>query len=83
MKLLKYKNSHGSWTAQISLPNGKRSSKTFKTQREANQWRRQRLDELDTGLYIREFFITLYYKSHSVVLRLGRPRRFGCFCLET
>ncbi|NCC76207.1 MAG: hypothetical protein EOM08_07215 [Clostridia bacterium] len=47
-----YHNNRGTWTAQFSLPTGKRVSKTFKTQRLAAQWLRQQKHELDIGTYI-------------------------------
>jgi transposase len=37
---------------------------------------------LRRALYTREFSNILYYKSRSIVFRLGRPRRFGGFCFE-
>jgi integrase len=41
--------SNGSWRGQVSLPGG-RMSKTFRTKREAQDWVREMLNQVDAGL---------------------------------
>jgi hypothetical protein len=43
------RRSNGTWLAQVSLQ-GRRLSKTFKTQREAQRWIRETKNQIDDGL---------------------------------
>jgi integrase len=64
-----YHNNSNSWCAQISL-DGKRKTKYFETKKEARDWNKKMLDQIDNGLtykgsktttksYLREWLITV------------------------
>ncbi len=70
-----YKRKNGTYTAQITSPDGKRRAKSFKFQREAREWLTQQRREMDTGDYIISSVIPLgiwldkwveVFKSHNV-----------------
>ena len=49
----------GYWTAQVGLPNGKRKTKYFKTQKEARDWLREQNQAVNEGLWVEKDNITL------------------------
>jgi len=53
-----YKRKNGTWRALVTIE-GRRLSKSFKTKREAQEWLRQLLDEIDYGLTFNSAQVTL------------------------
>lgn len=54
-----YSESHQVWVAQISLPNGKRKTKTSKTQKEVRKWLFEQRKALNENLMVEDDAITL------------------------
>lgn len=53
-----YKRRNGAWCAQVSL-NGKRLTRTFKTQKECQVWVRETIGRVDSGLTYEKAHLTL------------------------
>jgi integrase len=47
-----YKNSSGSWVAQITLPNGKRKTKTSRSQQVVKDWLLDQRQAVKAGIYV-------------------------------
>lgn len=68
-----YQSGPKAWVAQISIPGGRRKSKSFPTQREARKWLTEIRREIDTENFIEPSKMTLdEYWSHWVKVYKSR-----------
>lgn len=54
-----FKHKDGYWTGQVELPNGKRKTKYFKSQKEAREWVRDPNQSINQGIWVEKENIIL------------------------
>ena len=68
------------WVAQVTLPNGKRKTKSFRTQRKARDWKTDQLNKIREGIYVTDERIRvgdfLDHYMEDVAKHSLRPRSY-------